>query len=195
MTEGDLLALEGVAEGSAKKLIDSIRKAAKHIPLSRLLAGLSVPHVGEETALLLAMHYKTIDDIANTQEDELARISGVGEVLAKAIHDFFREAINRNLVKRLKKVLHVANPDFMARSNLAKLPLWGKTFVLTGTMENLSRDEAKEKIRKQGGNVSSSVSKKTTYVVAGEEAGSKLGAAEALGVKVLSESEFLKLLK
>ena len=195
LTEGDLLALEGFAEVSAKKLIDSIRKAAKHIPLSRLLAGLSVPHVGEETALLLAMHYKTIDDIANTQEDELARISGVGEVLAKAIHDFFREAINRNLVKRLKKVLHVANPDFMARSNLAKLPLAGKTFVLTGTMENLSRDEAKEKIRKQGGNVSSSVSKKTTYVVAGEEAGSKLGAAEALGVKVLSESEFLKLLK
>ncbi|MBI2004938.1 NAD-dependent DNA ligase LigA [Patescibacteria group bacterium] len=194
LKEGDLLALDGFAEVSAKKLVDSIKRAARHIPLSRLLAGLSVPHVGEETALLLARHYKTIDAVADAQEDELARIGGVGEVMAKAIHDFFRETVNRELIKRLKKVLHIVNPDFAARLDLTKLPLWGKTFVLTGTMENLSRDEAKEKIRKRGGNVSSSVSKKTTYVVAGEEAGSKLGAAEALGVKVLSEAEFLKLL-
>src|SRR3989344_2375541 len=195
LKEGDLFALEGFAEVSAKKLIDSIKKAAQHVQLARLLAGLSVPHVGEETALLLAGHYKTIDDVADVQEGELARISGVGEVLAKAIHDFFREAVNRELVKRLKKVLHVANPDFMARSNLAKLPLWGKTFVLTGTMENLSRDEAKTKMRALGATVSSSVSKNTFAVIAGADPGSKFEKAQELGITVLSEAEFLKLLK
>ena len=195
LKEGDLFALEGFAEVSAKKLIDSIKKAAQHVQLARLLAGLSVPHVGEETALLLAGHYKTIDDMAAAEEGELARINGIGEVVAKAIHDFFSEDVNRDFVKRLKKVLHVANPDFMARSNLAKLPLEGKTFVLTGTMEALSREEAKAKLRSLGGSVSSSVSKNTFAVVAGADPGSKFEKAEALGVAVLSEAEFLKLLK
>jgi len=195
LTEGDLRDLEGFAEVSAKKLINSIGKAAKHIPLSRLLAGLSVPHVGEETALLLARHYKTIDDIANAQEDELARINGIGEVVAKAISSWFKEKENKKLVERLKKVLNIANPNHVSRSNIAKLPLWGKTFVLTGTMESISRDEAKTKLRALGATVSSSVSKNTFAVIAGADPGSKFEKAQELGITVLSEAEFLKLLK
>ena len=191
LKEGDLLALEGFADVSAKKLIASINKVAQRVPLSRLLTGLSIPHVGEETAILLAEHFKTIDDIASASEEELARIDGIGEVVAKAIVAWFADKENKKLITRLKKVIRIISEKMSAPTSR---PLAGKTFVLTGTLRMLARDEAKEKVRKQGGSVSSSVSKKTDYVVAGEEAGSKLEKAQKLGVRVLSESEFLKML-
>ncbi|HEV7449570.1 MAG TPA: NAD-dependent DNA ligase LigA [Candidatus Paceibacterota bacterium] len=192
LKEGDLLTLEGFAEVSAKKLVESIKKVSKGVPLSKLMTGLSISQVGEETAILLAQHFKTIDDIAQASEEKLSEINGIGPIVAKAIYDWFKDKSNKRLVAALKKHVHIESEKV---SGAQKLPLAGKTFVLTGGMESMSRDEAKEKIRKLGGDVSSSVSKKTTYVVAGDEAGTKLDKARELGVAVLSEQEFLKLVK
>lgn len=190
LKEGDVLELEGFAETSAKKLVASIQAAAKRVPLARLLTGLSLPHVGEETAILLARNFKTLDDLAAATEEELSAIDGIGPVVAAAIVAWFGEQENRELLRRLKKVLHIVSEKPAAPQNL---PLSGKTFVLTGGMASMSRDEAKAKIRALGGDVSSSVSKKTSYVVAGEEAGSKLEKARELGVKILTEQQFLDL--
>lgn len=191
LKEGDLLTLEGFAEISAKKLIESIKKVAKGAPLSRVVTALSISQVGEETAILLAQNFKTIDDIAEASEDDLAAINGIGPIVAKAICDWFREKENKKLIQELKRHMRIESEKVSGKRDL---PLAGKTFVLTGSMASMSRDEAKEKIRALGGDVSSSVSKKTSYVVAGDEAGSKLDKARELGVAVLSEREFLKLL-
>lgn len=192
LKEGDLLTLEGFAEISAKKLIESIKKAAQNAPLSRVITALSIPQVGEETAILLAQNFKTIDDIAEASEEDLAAINGIGPIVAGEIHSWFKDKENKKLVAALKKHIHI---EALRQAQGEKLPLFGKTFVLTGGMESMSRDEAKEKIRALGGSVSGSVSKKTDYVVAGDEAGSKLDRAQDLGVDILSEEEFLKLLK
>ena len=194
LTEGDLLTLEGFAEVSAKKLLESINRVSKRVPLARLITGLSIPQVGEETAILLARRFETIDDIAKAKEVDLQAISGIGDVVAREIVSWLTLVENKELIQRLKKLISIENVELISRLNLDNLPLAGKTFVLTGTMESMSRDEAKEKIRALGGDVSSSVSKKTSYVVAGAEAGSKLDKAQELGVDVLSEQEFLKLL-
>ncbi|MEI7720218.1 MAG: NAD-dependent DNA ligase LigA [bacterium] len=200
LKEGDLLTLEGFAEVSAKKLVESVKKVASSVQLSRLLTGLSIPQVGEETAILLAQTFETIDNIAQAKEVELMEINGIGDVMAREIVMWFALIDNKELIKRLKKVLHIQNSNFIARLNLdteevvQKLPLLGKTFVLTGTLEAMSRDEAKEKLRALGASISSSVSKNTSYVVAGVEPGSKLADAQKLGVRVLEEAEFLKLL-
>ena len=194
LTEGDLLTLEGFAEVSAKKLLESINRVSKRVPLARLITGLSIPQVGEETAILLARRFETIDDIAKAKEVDLQAISGIGDVVAREIVSWLTLVENKELIQRLKKLISIENVELISRLNLDNLPLAGKTFVLTGTMESMSRDEAKEKIRALGGDVSSSVSKKTSYVVAGAEAGSKLDKAQELGVAVLSEQDFLKLL-
>ena len=194
LKEGDLLTLEGFAETSTRKLVEAIKKVAKGVSLSRFITALSISQVGEETAILLSQNFKTIGDVAGASEEGLAQINGIGPIVAKAIHDWFRDKENKKLVVNLKKHIKIES-EKTARSNLDELPLAGKTFVLTGGMESMSRDEAKERIRKLGGDVSSSVSKKTSYVVAGGEAGSKLDRAQELGVVVLSEAEFLKLLK
>ncbi len=143
---------------------------------------------------MLAEHYRTSAAIGRASAGELEQIEGIGPVVAKSIYGWFAEKDNKKLLERLHEHIRIENPVFR-KSEGKKLPLSGKTFVLTGTMESLSRDEAKEKIRALGGNVSSSVSKNTTYVVAGEEAGSKLDKAQELGVQVLSEAQFLKMLK
>jgi DNA ligase (NAD+) len=196
LKEGDILPLEGFAEISAKKLLGSI-EGAREIELARLMVGLSLPHVGEETAVLLARTYKTIDDIAAASAEDLAGIEGIGPIVAGAIATWFSQKEHKNLIARLKKQIRITNPAFAARGQAGgkKLPLFGKTFVLTGALESMSRDEAKEKIRAKGGDVAGSVSKKTSYVVAGESAGGKLDKAREFGVAVISEPEFLKLLK
>jgi DNA ligase (NAD+) len=194
LEEGDLLTLEGFAEVSAKKLLASIEKVAAGVTLARFVTGLSIPQVGEETAILLAQTFKTLDDIAAASIEKLEDIKGIGDVVARAIYDWFRLSDNKKLLERLKKHVKIENPDYLTKAKLENLPLAGKTFVLTGTMASMGRDEAKERLRKLGADVSSSVSKKTYAVVAGEEAGSKLDKAEELGVTVLTEEEFLKLL-
>lgn len=190
LTEGDLLTLEGFAEISAKKLIASIQRA-RHVEFARLLVGLSIPQVGEETAIALAKKYKTIDVLAEASEEELMEIQDVGPIVAHDIVEWFKLKRHQELVVDLKKVLTVSNSLFAKKID-GKLT--GKTFVLTGTMESMSRDEAKEKIRALGGDVSESVSKKTTYVVAGESAGSKLDKARDFDVKVLAEEQFLRMI-
>lgn len=195
LTEGDVLTLEGFADLSARKLVDSIKKTAKGVSLARLLTGLSLPHVGEETAILLAQNFKTLDALQDVTEEKLSSIHGIGPIVAKAVVDWFGEKENQTLLERLQKLITITNPEYVSGGAKTNLPFANKTFVLTGTLETMSRDEAKEKIRTLGGDVSSSVSKKTTYVVAGEEAGSKLDKAEELGVQIINEQEFLELLR
>ena len=198
LTEGDLLRLEGFAEISAKKLVESIKKVANSVELSRLITGLSIAQVGEETAILLAQTFETLDALAQTAEEELMRINGIGDVVAHEIVRWFALTENKELIKRLKKVLNIQNREYiepaLRKSQGEKLPLFGKTFVLTGTLERMSRDEAKEKLRALGASVSSSVSKKTSYVVTGQDPGSKFTEAQKLGVQTLSEQEFLTLI-
>ncbi len=193
LKEGDVLTLEGFADVSAKKLLASIKKTAERVELARLVAGLSIPHVGEETAFLLAQHYKTLETLAAAKEEELANIKGVGEVMGRAIAVWFKIADNKKMLTRLKKRIAIVNSEYREASK--SLPLAGKTFVLTGTMESMSRDEAKAKLRALGADVSSSVSKNTFAVVAGEEAGSKLDRAQELAVAVMDEKEFKTLLQ
>ncbi len=193
LKEGDLLTLEGFAEVSAKKLVASIKKTASHVELARLITGLSIPHVGEETAILLAQKYQSIDALGQASEEDLSAIKGVGEVMGRAIAVWFKLSENKKMLTRLKKVIHIVNSEYREKST--NLPLVGKTFVLTGTLATMSRDEAKAKLRALGADVASSVSKNTFAVVAGEEAGSKLDKAEELGVQILTEQEFLKLTK
>lgn len=192
LTEGDVLPLPGFAEVSARKLIEALQAGSQNVSLSRLLVGLSIPHVGEETAILLAREFKTIDDVAAASEGRLSQMNGVGEIVAEAIVHWFSLKRHQSLVERLKRVLVIVN-DAPRQARGEKLPLFGKTFVLTGGLSSMTRDEAKEKIRRLGGDVSSSVSKKTTYVVAGEESGSKLAKARELGVEVLTEEEFVRM--
>ena len=190
LEEGDVLPLEGFAEISAKKLIESIKKS-NTVELARLLVGLSIPHVGEETAIILAKTFRTIDALGGVSEEELNAVDGVGDILAKSVYEWFRDKENKALIARLQKVLTIQSPP---KENTKALPLAGKTYVLTGTLETMSRDEAKAKLRALGADVASSVSKKTTAVVAGAEAGSKLDKARELEVLVLSEEDFTKLI-
>lgn len=189
LTEGDLLTLEGFAEISAKKTIAAIKKASR-VELARLIVGLSIPQVGEETALLLAREFRTIDKLQSATEAKLTAIDGVGPIVAREIAGWFTETQNRKLIEQLKEVLTIDAPK---KVEAAALPLAGNTYVLTGTLESMSRDEAKALLRSLGADVSGSVSKKTTAVVAGESAGSKLDTAEKLGVAVLTEADFLRI--
>jgi DNA ligase (NAD+) len=193
LKEGDVLALEGFAEVSAKKLIASIKKSASRVEFARLLAALSIPHIGEETGFLLAQRFRTIDDLAAAKEEEIANIKGIGEVMGRATAVWFKVADNKKMLTRLKKRINIINSEY--REDAGNLPLSGKTFVLTGTLSSMSRDEAKAKLRALGADVASSVSKNTYAVVAGEEAGSKLDKAQELGVKVINEEEFEVLLR
>jgi DNA ligase (NAD+) len=189
LAEGDVLELEGFAEVSAKKLIDSIQKA-RRVALAKLLVGLSIPQVGEETAILLAQRFHTIEGLAEATFEDFEKVEGIGPIVAKALAEWFADKEHKKLLKRLKKVLVIEAPKNTVRQTLS-----GKTFVLTGGLEAMSRDEAKERIRARGGDVSGSVSKKTDYVIAGESAGSKLDKARSLGITVLTEEEFLRMIR
>jgi DNA ligase (NAD+) len=189
LKEGDVLALEGFAEISAKKLIESIQRSTR-VELARLIVGLSIPQIGEETAILLADTFRSIDAIAKASEVELAAINGIGPVVAKAVREWFRDKDNLALVARLKKVLKIEAPAEQKKD----LPLAGNTYVITGTLESMSRDEAKDKLRALGASVAESVSKKTTAVIAGENAGSKLNKARELGIDILGEKDLLRML-
>jgi DNA ligase (NAD+) len=187
LEKGDLLTLPRFAEKSADNLITAINLARK-ISLARFVTALSIDQVGEETAILLANHFKEIKKIKAAKIEELQNINGIGEVVAQSIFNWFREENNLDLLNALLKEVSIEN----LQSETIKNDFFkDKTFVLTGTLEKMSRDEAKEIIRQNGGFVSGSVSSKTDYVVAGTNAGSKLIQAENLGVKILTEQDFL----
>lgn len=191
--KGDLLPLERFGEKSIDNLLESINKA-RSVTLARFIAGLSIAQVGEETARDLAKHFATPERFAKATLDELQELEGVGPVVARAIIDWFSDRENKKLFDRLLKQVHILPPvqhPMLHRGGA----IAGKRFVLTGTLLGLSREEAKERIRALGGKTSESVSGKTSYVVAGEEPGEKLEKARELGVAVLSEEEFVKLLE
>ncbi len=190
MEEGDFLTLEGFAEISAKKAVEAIRKAQKNVPLERLVIALSIVNVGEETARDLAQHFGSIEKLRLASIEDLQKVNGIGDVVAKSVHDWFSDKSNSAYLDRLLKHLHIAKVDKKTSGKFT-----GKTFVFTGTLVKVSRDEAEVLVRNLGGKAASSVSSKTSYVVAGAEAGSKLDKARELGVEVLTESEFLGMLR
>ncbi len=186
LTRDELLALPGFKETSADNLLRAV-KEARRVSLDRLLVGLSIPHVGEETAYLLATQFKTVAALRGAAEETLAAVGGIGPIVAKAAAAWFREKENAEALDRLLAHVTVARVEAPAKG-----PLTGKTVVVTGTLEGFSRDEAEAAVRSAGGNVSGSVSKKTSFVLAGESAGSKLAKARELGVETVSEAEFRK---
>ncbi len=191
LKEGDVLSLEGLAEKSAKNLIEAIQ-LKKKIVLPRLIYALGIRNVGEETARGLAEHFGSIEKIKNASLEELQKIMDVGPVVAKSIYDFFEEKKNLEFLEKLKKAgVEIEELRF----EIKDLKLRDKIFVITGGLETMTREKAKAKIRDLGGEISESVSGKTDYLIAGKEPGSKSEKAKKLGVKVIKEDEFLNLLE
>jgi DNA ligase (NAD+) len=188
LTKDDLLALERMGEKSAQNVLDEI-EASKKLPLERVIYGLGIRFVGERTAQFLAEHLGSMDALMNATEEELQRVNEVGPRIAQSILEFFQEPRNRELVERLRK----ASLTFAGIKKERGTKLAGKTFVLTGTL-TLPRDQIKKMIEDAGGCVSGSVSKKTDYIVAGTDAGSKLDKARELGVSVIGEKDLDELL-
>jgi DNA ligase (NAD+) len=190
ITKDDLLKLERMGEKSADNVLKEIA-ASKQLPLERVIYGLGIRFVGERTAQFLAEHFGSLDAIMNASAEELEEVNEVGPRIAESIVEFFADEHNRKLVIDLRK----AGLTFTGQKKEKGTMLAGKTFVLTGTLERHTRDEAKKMIEDAGGRVSGSVSKKTDYVVAGSDAGSKLDKARELGVAVIDESELETLLR
>src|SRR3989344_3978015 len=188
LKKGDLLTLPGFKDTSAENVLRAIEKARK-VTLPRFIAALSIEHVGEETAYDLAEHFGSIEELMRASVAELEEVSGVGSIVADSIHRWCKDKDQRALVARLQKQVTIERP----RKKKGKL--LGRTFVLTGSLQHLSRDVAQEKIRERGGSVSSSVSKNTDYVVVGSDPGTKYEKARELGVRTLSEHEFIALLE
>ncbi len=190
LNEAALLSLERIGEKTAKSLLDQIARS-KSAPLSRVLYGLGIRFVGERTAQLLAESFGSIDALMAASSEELERVNEIGPRVAQAIIEFFHEPKNRALVERLRS----AGLTFTGERKQTSSQLEGMTFVLTGTLPGLTREEAKSRIEAAGGRVSGSVSKKTHYVIAGEDAGSKLEKARDLKISVLDEDGLLALLQ
>ncbi len=189
LTEGQLTALERMAEKSAQNVLDAIA-AARKTSLDRFINGLGIRHVGEHTARQLGLKFKTMDALADASEDDLLGVRDIGMEVAHSIREYFDEPRNLKAVKRLVKILEVeALAEVEGRGALRD-----RTFVLTGSLESMTREEAERKIMAAGGRVTSSVSRKTDFVVAGAEPGSKLKKAQDLGVRVLDENGFAQVL-
>ena len=181
----ELMELEGFGNKSINNLLSNIEKS-KNNSLERLLFGLGIRYVGSKTAKILAKNYLNIDNLIQDSYDDFIKVKDIGKVIAKRVVEYFQS--NRQLIEELKK--HNINMSYLGKTNVNE-NFAGKTFVLTGTLSSITRNEAKEKIEELGGNVSGSVSKKTDYVVVGENPGSKYENALKLGIEILTESEFL----
>lgn len=190
LTMQDFMQLDLVKEKSAFNMYNSIQMS-KTRPLSRLLTAFSIRNVGKETAGVLANEFGTLEKIQSATIDELSAVEGVGEIIAKDIYEFFRNDKNIELLNELKTLGVEPAPQISQTTDEFK----GLSFVLTGTLQNMTRDEASEIIKQKGGKTSSSVSKNTSYVIVGENAGSKLDKAQNLGVIILTEDDFLKMIK
>ncbi|MGA6970885.1 MAG: NAD-dependent DNA ligase LigA, partial [Candidatus Binatus sp.] len=182
LTKAQLTGLERMADKSAQNVLDAIQKARK-TSLDRFINGLGIRHVGEHTARQLALKFKTMDALADASEDDLLGVRDIGSEVAHSIREYFDEPRNLKAVKRLVKILEVEAPAEVE----GRGALRDKTFVLTGTLESMTREEAERQIMLAGGRVTSSVSRKTDFVVAGAEPGSKLKKAHDLGVRVLDQ--------
>ena len=185
----DLTRLEGYGEKSVTKLLEAIEKS-KSNSLEKLLFGLGIPHVGSKTAKIIASHYHNIDNIIKATLEDLSSINDIGEIIAKSIVDYFQKEDNKIIIERLKQ--YGINMNYLGQKIIKDETFYGKTFVLTGTMTEYKRDEAKNLIDNYGGKTSSSVSKKTDVVIAGAEPGSKYDKAVELGITIWSEEDFKK---
>ncbi|MBU0670927.1 NAD-dependent DNA ligase LigA, partial [Patescibacteria group bacterium] len=189
LTPGDTEPLEGFAEKAAQNLIESLDKA-KNISLARFIYSLGIRNVGEETAIDLAQHFGSLEKLMSSSLEDLNALHEIGEVSAQSIYKYFQDHKNKKLINDLMdKGIKIINPKILSQK------LKNKNFIFTGSLEESTRDQAKEKVRMLGGNIVSSVSPNTDYLVAGEKAGSKLEKAKKLEVRILSEQEFLKLIK
>jgi DNA ligase (NAD+) len=187
ITSDQLVEMEGFATKSAEQLVAAIT-TSKERPLSSLLFGLGIRHVGKTVAVTLARKYGTMAKLMKAAEDGIGGVQGIGPTIGEAVTGFFAEERNRQLIDRLDKAgLTLKEPKATAGGG----KLEGQTFVITGTLPTLSRNEATSLIEEAGGRVAGSISKKTTALVAGEEAGSKLEKAKELGVEVIDEAELL----
>lgn len=186
----DFMQLDLIKEKSAFNIYNSIQES-KTRPLNRLITALGVRHVGKETADILSGEFTSLDELTQATVEQLANIEGIGDIIAQSIFDYFHNVENLKLISELKEL--GINPTSKAKPKSNKLA--GSTFVLTGTLQNMTRDEASDIIKSHGGKTSSSVSKKTSYVLAGENAGSKLDKAQNLGVIILTEEQFLEMIK
>lgn len=184
--------LERMGEKSAANIVDAIDKSRAR-PLSRLLNGLNIRHVGEHTAEVLADEYGDIDALMAATVETLTEVHEIGEVVAQSVHDFFDTQENKELIDRLRK-RGVNMEEKRANAGDGNLPLAGKTLVATGTLENYTRDGIRDRIKELGGKAATSISKNTDYLLAGEKAGSKLKKAQELGVAILTEEDFQKLI-
>jgi DNA ligase (NAD+) len=185
-----LAALERMAEKSAQNLLEEIA-ASKKAGLARLIYALGIRMVGERTGELLAEHFGSMEKLMEAGEEELAEVHEVGPKVAASIRDFFSEKANRDVIRKLERAGVVMTAKRAAPKSAR---LAGKTFVFTGELSNRTREEAAALVKQHGGTVTSSVSKKTDYVVAGADPGSKLDKAKSLGLTILEESAFEKLL-
>lgn len=185
----DLQNLDRFAEVSSANVIKAIVDRKK-VPLARFIYGLGIMHVGEETARVLAQHFHTLEKIAEASEKELTVVEDVGPVVAQSITEWFHRPYHQSILKKFTK----AEVKIIENKGVVKGKLFGQTFVITGTLDSMSREEAGQKIRALGGKVSSSVSKETSAVIAGSDPGSKYNRAEKLGVKILDEKEFLEMI-
>ncbi|HWC72900.1 MAG TPA: NAD-dependent DNA ligase LigA [Gemmatimonadales bacterium] len=188
LTPMNLLTLEGFAEKSAQQLVDAI-EASKRQPLSSLLFALGIRHVGQQGARLLARHFGSMHTLAKASGDEVGEVRGVGPAIAEAVAGFFQEPRNRKLIDRLEKSGLTMKET---AESTGPRPLADQTYVITGTLPTLSRQQAKDLIEAAGGHVSDSLSRKTTALVVGADAGSKLDKAEALGIEQIDEAELLR---
>lgn len=193
LTAEQLAALDRMGEKSAENLVEAIEDSKKHATLPRFLYALGIRDVGEATAAALANHFGALKELQEASEEQIQEVPDVGPVVAAHVYKFFQEQHNRDVIADLTR--HVKLQSQARKAAKGEGPLVGKTFVLTGSLDSMSRDEASDRIVALGGKVAGSVSKKTSYVVAGAEAGSKLAKAQELGVEVLDEKAFLKLLK
>ena len=190
LTMQDFMQLDLVKEKSAFNMYNAIQES-KTKPLARLLTAFSIRNVGKETAGLLANEFGTLENLKNASIEDLAKIDGVGGIIADDIYNFFKKPETITMLEELESLGVKPAPPAQNSSDELK----GLTFVLTGTLQNMTRDEASEKIKEMGGKTSSSVSKNTSYVIAGENAGSKLDKAQKLGVIILTEEDFLNMIR
>ena len=187
----DLIELEGYGDKSVDNLIEAI-EISKNNSLERLLFGLGITHVGEKTAKILAMRYKDLEKLMETSLEELTSVNDIGEIIAKSVVDYFSLEHNQKIIQKLKEL--GINFKYLGSEIKEDDRFLNKTFVITGTLDTMSRDEAKEKIELLGGNTSSSVSKKTSVVIVGDNPGSKYDKAKELNIEIWDEKQFLDML-
>ncbi|MEX2090983.1 MAG: NAD-dependent DNA ligase LigA [Candidatus Paceibacterota bacterium] len=190
LKESDLQNLDRFAEISSRNVIKAISQR-KEVPLSKFIYALGIVHVGEETARIIAQHFHTIEKTFQATEEELTAIESVGPVVAHSITEWFKRPYHKNLLNKFNK----AGLKILKEKSPAKGRLSGKTFVITGTLDSMSREEASRRIRNLGGKTTSTISKETDYLVAGENPGSKYDNAQKLKIKIIDENDFLKMLR